>query len=123
MYTTSHAKLLDRKNADRKASLQWLFTDVVNDVRRTHISDKRDVGVSLQNMKTNKPGGPGSNKDSHKGDSLPGFFALDLFTGGLLSFAFHGVNIASVVQTVDEVWLDRAKAKPDAQPEPSYFSY
>lgn len=118
MNETSFAKTLDRKERERKGSLQWLFSSSANENTVHHISDRRDVGVCSK-----KTIAESANHQRNKSDGYGGFLALDIVTGGLLTSLFHGIDPIAVMETADEIWLDRRKPKTsaDKQPEFSYF--
>ncbi len=65
--------------------------------------------------------GTAKNHQGNKCDGIGGFLALDLITGGMLTSLFHGIDPIAVMETTDEVWMDRRKAKADKQPEFTYF--
>ena len=121
MNTTSHAKLLDRKEKARKSSLQWLFSDKANENCGYRISDKRNVGVELNNNKKIMTGPSGSHSNNNNNDGLLGSLIFDSFFGGALTSLFHGVNIMSIASAVDEIWVDRRSSAPAPHPEATYF--
>ncbi|PZP53563.1 MAG: hypothetical protein DI586_10890 [Micavibrio aeruginosavorus] len=112
MNETSFAKTLDRKERERKSSLQWLFSSQANENTVHHISDRRDVGVCSKKTIAESAKAINSHQ-RNKSDGLGGFLALDLMTGGLLTSLFHGIDPIAVMETADEIWLDRRK-KPSA---------
>ena len=128
MNTAYQKKLFDRKDKERKTSLQWVFSSNANDTQVHHISDRRDVSVWTTNQKnTAEPGKhhTGDDSDGLLGSLLLGQLSGTFFTamlGHLLPSAAASADLSTMLDMADTFWMDRRKpAAP--HPEASYFPY